>query len=271
MEEKKPKHTPAPGIPEAIHPQIGNGVAWEKNMHAFLLRNPDASKQFERRILPDEIILIEIKSPLQSEVNIDSPIAESAETSIIASIAAGQPDNPSVALENTSLEDGLESSVKDSSVVPDQKEILKPKRKKKPSKDEKPIQVSDSLSKAPKLEKPQKAGKLIKKAAKTVKRQEAEKNLTESPAIILREITLSPYTNWLKSLAGSEYVHPYDEDYAFNQGVGPSSGGISETFADLLAAQGHKDQAIEMYIRLMEKYPEKSSFFAAKIEALQQQ
>ena len=45
--------------------------------------------------------------------------------------------------------------------------------------------------------------------------------------------------------------------------------GISETFADLLASQGHTRQAIDMYTRLMEKYPEKSSFFAAKIKALQ--
>ncbi len=51
---------------------------------------------------------------------------------------------------------------------------------------------------------------------------------------------------------------------------GPGGEGISETFADLLAAQGYKEQAIEMYIKLMEKYPEKSGFFAAKIEALQQ-
>ena len=231
MEEKKPKHIPPPGIPEALHPHIGNGVAWEQHMHEFLLRHPDASKQLEWRLLPEEAVVVEIMPPLpQVEVN-----------------------------EKVSPE------------VLDPSELIKPKRKKKPSKEEKSEEAPDATGDEPKLEKRQKAGKLIKKAAKTVKRQEAEKNLPESPDSILREITLSPYTNWLKSLAGSEYVHPYDEDYAFHQGVDPSGGGISETFADLLASQGYKEQAIEMYMRLMEKYPEKSSFFAAKIEALQQQ
>ena len=65
-------------------------------------------------------------------------------------------------------------------------------------------------------------------------------------------------------------MHPYEDDFAFAQGSGPSGEGITETFADLLASQGYKEQAIEMYIKLMEKYPEKSGFFAAKIEALQQ-
>ena len=79
---------------------------------------------------------------------------------------------------------------------------------------------------------------------------------------------LSPYTQWLKSLTGSEYVHPYDDDFALQQGGEDPGQGISETFAELLASQGYKDQAIAMYQRLMEKYPEKSGFFAAKIEAL---
>jgi hypothetical protein len=83
------------------------------------------------------------------------------------------------------------------------------------------------------------------------------------------EMELSPYIQWLKSLSGTDYVHPYDDDFALHQGLGDNREGISETYADLLAAQGHIEQAIEMYMRLIEKYPEKSSFFAAKIEGLQ--
>ena len=74
---------------------------------------------------------------------------------------------------------------------------------------------------------------------------------------------------WLKGLKGSEYVHPYDDDFAFVQSTGPAKEGISETFAELLASQGYKEQALEMYRKLMEKYPEKSGFFAAKLKALQ--
>lgn len=41
---------------------------------------------------------------------------------------------------------------------------------------------------------------------------------------------------------------------------------ISETLADLLASQGHIEDANEMYRRLSRKYPEKSSYFASKIK-----
>lgn len=43
---------------------------------------------------------------------------------------------------------------------------------------------------------------------------------------------------------------------------------VSETFAALLAEQGHHDKAIQMYERLGLRYPEKSSFFASVIEDL---
>ena len=44
----------------------------------------------------------------------------------------------------------------------------------------------------------------------------------------------------------------------------------SETLAQLLERQGHYEQAIDMYERLSLIYPEKSSFFAGKIETLKQ-
>lgn len=73
----------------------------------------------------------------------------------------------------------------------------------------------------------------------------------------------------MKGLRGSEYVHPYGDDFAIHQSLGEGGEGVSETFADLLASQGYKEQAIAMYTKLIEKFPEKSRFFAAKIEALQ--
>lgn len=130
-------------------------------------------------------------------------------------------------------------------------------------------QTGDVPGNNPSEEKSPKAGKLIRKAAKSVKKQEESKLQPGYQEFTSSETTLSPYTKWLKSLAGSEYVHPYEDDFALAQGGGPTGEGISETFADLLAGQGYKEQAIEMYIKLMEKYPEKSGFFAAKIEALQ--
>lgn len=43
---------------------------------------------------------------------------------------------------------------------------------------------------------------------------------------------------------------------------------VSETLARLLARQGYKDDAIEMYEKLRKKYPQKDSTFAAAIEKL---
>ena len=43
---------------------------------------------------------------------------------------------------------------------------------------------------------------------------------------------------------------------------------VSETLADLLAWQGNKAKAIEMYRKLILQFPEKSSYFATKIEKI---
>jgi len=55
---------------------------------------------------------------------------------------------------------------------------------------------------------------------------------------------------------------------SYNSGVVLSDDIFSETLADLLASQGHKKQAILMYEKMRLIYPEKSRFFAAKIEEL---
>jgi hypothetical protein len=46
---------------------------------------------------------------------------------------------------------------------------------------------------------------------------------------------------------------------------------ISETLARLVAAQGKNDRAIKIYQKLMLKYPQKSSYFAAQIEKLRKE
>ena len=43
---------------------------------------------------------------------------------------------------------------------------------------------------------------------------------------------------------------------------------VSETLARLLARQGHKLESIEMYQKLILKYPEKQATFAAAIQKL---
>jgi hypothetical protein len=239
MQDPKNKARIVPGLEEAIHPEIGNGTAWETDPHSALLRSVDPLKSLE-------LLLFEgLPAPSLS------PEGQNDLTEII------HPDE----LQETIPEDPHLSQPGDiSSRSGDPLEITAKSGAEQKSK-------ADSGKK--KKKQPEKAGKLVRKAAKREeKKQElaAEKSeLPPGPQID----TLSPFTQWLKGLRGSEYVHPYGDDFAIMQTEGPGREGISATYAEVLAAQGYREQAIEMYRRLMEKFPEKSRFFAAKIEALQ--
>lgn len=234
MEEKKPDRSLPPGIPEALHPEIGNGAAWESNVHHFLLKTPDPSRMLAEYLSqhPDFSNKTDLSEYTQTiDRTPDAEVVENEEV-IKNDSTSGEPEVP--AHQEDIRQDSLEG---DQDIKVDAKPI--------------------------------KAGKRVRKAAKLVQEQEETQIHPEKEEIMTSEWTLSPYTRWLKNLSGSEYVHPYDDDFALAADPGMTKQGISETFADLLASQGHTRQAIDMYTRLMEKYPEKSSFFAAKIKALQ--
>ena len=260
MEQNKPNIKPAPALPEAIHPEIGNGAAWEERLHEQLLRNPDPSKQLDHLLILDHLQLRESLQP---------------EATLVAEETKPEPFIPA----SNKIEDPYHNLIQEiyeadthEQLTADSKQVTKGKKKGKSKKEGKTTHEEnpDWLKEAPEEEKISQAGKLVRKAAKSVKRQEKEQIKAQETKSSTPEFELSPFTRWLKGFSGSDYVHPYEDDFAFAQGSGPSGEGITETFADLLAAQGYKEQAIEMYIKLMEKYPEKSGFFAAKIEALQQ-
>ncbi len=267
MDEKKVKRIFTPGIPEALHPEIGNGVALAGNTHEFLLRSPDPSKTLDEHLsdissIPSHNIST---SPTLPEVLTREPLP-SLETT--GSTEPETTDNETISIDGPQLI-AIPQTDSDGTPIDDHKGKSKKKGKKRKKEMLDSGQPEDAPGNFPEEEKSAKAGKLIRKAAKSVKRQEDSKLQPGFQEYTTSETSLSPYTKWLKSLAGSEYVHPYEDDFALAQGGGPAGEGISETFADLLAGQGYKEQAIEMYVKLMEKYPEKSGFFAAKIEALQ--
>jgi len=261
MEELKSNHKPAPGIAEALHPEIGNGSAFESDKHAFVLRMPDPSVQLASYInqsgedadetanpeYPGEKILI-VQVPSDEDI-FPKTIERVVEANVDSEIS--QQDSSSVAPEEEQ--------------IPANK-TTKNKKTGKPGKKSVSGQSEDEPE--PEVTKPKKPGKLLRKAAKSIKKSEEGQKAPVEEQANQSQLNLSPFTSWLKKLTGSDYVHPYEDDFAFEQGSGASKEGISETFADLLAAQGYKDQAREMYLKLMEKYPEKSGFFAAKIEAL---
>lgn len=95
----------------------------------------------------------------------------------------------------------------------------------------------------------------------------------------LREFSgISDYAIWLISLKGKDITKKIAKEEKAakkraleenaKKSVTKSANIISESLAEILANQGHLDDAKKMYELLMQKYPEKSVYFAAKINHL---
>jgi len=233
MEEQEKKNWIKPELEEALHPEIGNGAAWTADDHNFSLSTPDPLKALDDQFM-DDASRLKTLDAWNAQFNVE----EKTETI--------SPQKPVEVKSQTESSPGTEDDEEIFGHVESKKE-----RKKKEKAENK-------------------FSKRIKKVAEKVKKEQNE-NRTGKTSTHMggEESNLSPFTHWLKGLKGSEYIHPYHDDFALSHGQGASGEVISETYADLLAAQGYKDQAIAMYTQLMEKFPEKSRFFAAKIEALQ--
>ena len=268
MAEKNRKKHSRPGIPDALHPDIGNGALWENQSHAFLLRSPDPSKELDALLNDPDTRAKAIEAwKLEHTLNGEETISHAGvvgekEQSTTTEISDQSADQINKAHNQPDESSSVTLPLEQDTVSPESTEVS-------PVDMDKPAGDADSLE--PVIQKATKAGKRVRKAVKSVSKQEAKskKGPAAEPAPTESGSILSPFTKWLKGLSGSDYVHPYDDDFALIQSSGPGKEGISETFAELLAAQGYKDRAVEMYLKLMEKYPEKSGFFAAKIEALQ--
>ena len=266
MEEKDQHQSQKGKLPEAIHPEIGNGTAWETDPHFLNLRKVDPLADLDHKLF-DEAQRDEIISQWNSNLA-PLPISESH--------TEGQEEELPEHIEEETRnkvrkERKILASARDKGQKPDWFESIEDELVLKDDPN-KPVDAdTDFLSESRQEEtKPVPEGKRVLKAVK--KAQKKQKTLKkEARKQQMEQVDgsgLSPFTKWLKSLRGSEYVHPYEDDYALAGLSGPNKEGISETFADLLALQGFKDRAADMYRLLMAKYPEKSSFFAAKIEAL---
>jgi len=254
MKDSAKKDNSKPGLEEALHPEIGNEALWTQDPHAFSVSTVDPLKSLDQRLLDEEILS---KSILQwkSKENEELP-PEVLSTDITAEEVpqAIKPVKPKEQVPEVSNKEETEPGITPAPELNEMDEEESETKKGKKKKEKGEIKVS----------------KRIKKVAKQLKKEE-DKRLSEKAPVSAAssESNLSPFTQWLKGFSGSEYVHPYEADFGFNQGSEQGGEGISETFADLLAAQGYKERAIAMYTLLIEKFPEKSRFFAAKIEALQ--
>ena len=86
---------------------------------------------------------------------------------------------------------------------------------------------------------------------------------------------ISPFSKWLLTFKKTDIDKKIEKEEkaakrkaieaSANKSIKKSSQIISEPLADLLASQGHFDEAKKMYEQMMMKYPEKSSYFASKI------
>jgi len=66
-------------------------------------------------------------------------------------------------------------------------------------------------------------------------------------------------------------VNFYSPEESARKSIEDNDDFLSDTLARLVAAQGKKDKAIIIYQKLMLKYPQKSSYFAAQIEKLRKE
>jgi hypothetical protein len=213
-----------PGIPEAVDPATGNGVAWSADSHETALRQPDPLTVLDAWIGP-------------------------AALSPAPSVPGGTPD-PVVGLAKPMDEHvDRQPSAEPFGANAEAPEASTPKKL--------PVRTGKRIRKA------------MEAAGEPADGPAGRPDTPSSPETQLHPMGLSPFVTWLKRLSGSEYVHPYEEEGLSDILDGKHQDVASETLADLLAAQGYTERAIAMYEALMRKYPEKSAFFAAKLQALQ--
>lgn len=111
------------------------------------------------------------------------------------------------------------------------------------------------------------------------KSKKSRKNKGKKRSFNLKDFSgLSSYSQWLLSLNDPDFEAKKEKadekarkrklEADAMKSVQKSQDIISESLAVILANQGHIDDAKKMYTQLMHKFPEKSSYFASKIENL---
>jgi len=79
---------------------------------------------------------------------------------------------------------------------------------------------------------------------------------------------LTEFTKWLIAIDAEDVAVSQQQ---VDQSINLQGALVNETYAQILANQGHKAQAIQMYHQLSLTNPEKSAYFAALIEKLKKQ
>src|SRR5258706_14961773 len=216
MEEKDPGHI-NPSIPEALDPDIGNGALWQTDKHQFILRSADPAKKMDELLLDESTreSIINKWNGKEDDKPIDQPALFGTETPALEEIEKELPEPK-----------------------PKEKQVLSRNKIKKESRveweeeNESGPSEPDSTQKIsshgisqnkeeplPTESKPiGKVGKRVRKVIKNVQPKQDQTLTPENTKVSTSSMdsNLSPFTFWLKSLKGSEYVHPYEDDYALD-------------------------------------------------------
>ena len=130
---------------------------------------------------------------------------------------------------------------------------------------------------------PKKVQKVKPAGANTKKSKSKSNKKTLKPKKEVRQTAREPesFTAWLRSLKPSKKSPAAHQNTtkkspkiskrlkrAVKKAKAKTTQPVSETYADLLASQGHIKKAKEIYKKLMVMYPEKKSIFAQKLENL---
>ena len=163
-------------------------------------------------------------------------------------------------LEELELEDGNE--------VPEQIPTLEEKNKPEDEENEDyPDQLifTDNIAEKKKKKKKQKKDSMPKPQYRWSSETAADYTMTG----------LDPFTDWINTVDGVEYISVEKSKKKKKKKQKKQFKSLeskpeiaSEPLAELLINQGHYSDAIDMYKQLSLKNPEKSSFFAAKIETI---
>ena len=105
-------------------------------------------------------------------------------------------------------------------------------------------------------------------ASKTMEKNEPISNSKTDVKLISKEIPSEDLVDFF--LMVNPKIIPGNSQYQADLSAGMQENNdiATETLADIYAAQGHKDKAIEIYQQLILKNPEKKTYFAAQIDRL---
>ncbi|NNF33617.1 MAG: hypothetical protein HKN68_05890 [Saprospiraceae bacterium] len=152
--------------------------------------------------------------------------------------------------------------------------------------------LPDKTKEKKKIKKKKKFAKSKKKSKKGSKKKDKKSNKPEQIEDVQsstseRDLSgLSDFSTWLLAQSKESHISPLKEKSKkkkkkkLKQKLKKKSAKkkkkknknlVSEPLADLLASQGHIEEAVEMYQKLSLIIPEKSAFFAAKIDKIQKE